>query len=83
MAAGETQTMGLTASPHTTLEAVEPDFLKILEFPRASPPASSSSTRTVADPVYDFGNRRNRRGENWRRLRDVAMEAGTAALKSE
>jgi hypothetical protein len=41
--------------------------------------ASNSSTRTVADPAYAFESRQNRRGENWRRLRDVAMDAGTAS----
>jgi hypothetical protein len=45
------------------------------------PGGSSSSMKTVVGRAFDFEGRQNRRGENWRRLRDVAMEAGTAALK--
>src|SRR5471030_1743138 len=32
------------------------------------PPAWSSSTRTVADPAFDFGSRQSRSGENRRRF---------------
>jgi len=35
--------------------------------------------KTVAGRAFDFESRQDRRGENWRRLRDVAMEAGTAS----
>ena len=33
----------------------------------------------MADPAYAFESRQNRRDEIWRRLRDIAMEAGTAS----
>jgi len=40
---------------------------------------SSSSRRTVAVPAYAFESHQSGRGENWRCLRDVSMQPGTAS----